>query len=110
MKKTSAPKKQSDDISDSAIIAEGWVPMDRKEMGIRERFYPESWEFFIRPATTQAIKNWLSVDESNLLQLNRVFNEIIKHCVKIVNGDTNASESYVFITSLEYSEILISEK
>lgn len=91
LKKTSAPKKHSDDISDSAIIAEGWVPIDRKEMGIRERFYPESWEFFIRPATTQAIKNWLSVDESNLLQLNRVFNEIIKHCVKIVNGDTNVS-------------------
>lgn len=76
-------------LEQSADIAEGWVPVDRREMGVRSQFYPEDWEFYIRAATVQAIKNWISVDEDNLFQLNKVFNEICKLCVKIkkANGE-----------------------
>lgn len=67
-------------------IAEGWIPIDREELGKRSMFYPGDWEFSIRPATVQAIKNWTSVDEENPEELNKVFNEIIRLCVKIQDG------------------------
>lgn len=79
-------KKEHEKNDKSTPISEGWVPIDREELGIRSIFYPESWQFYIRPATTAAIKNWTSIDEERPDQVNRVFNEIIRACVKI---DTN---------------------
>lgn len=64
-------------------ISGGWIPINRDDMGIRSMFYPASWEFFVKPATMQAIKNWTSIDESRPDQVNKVFDEIIKQCVKI---------------------------
>lgn len=72
-------------------ITEGWVPFDRDELGERSKFYPETWEFYIRPATVEAIKNWMAIDEENLLQLNHTFSEIVKFCVKIKNGSDTVS-------------------
>ena len=70
-----------------APISDGWIPIDRKELGFRSDYYPESWEFYIRPATVQAIKNWTAIDEERPDVVNNVFNEIIKTCVKIVPTD-----------------------
>lgn len=70
-------------------ISQGWIPIDREEMGKRSIYYPEEWEFYIRPATVQAIKNWTSIDEERPEVVNNVFNDIIKTCVKI---DTKSSE------------------
>ena len=61
---------------DSSPISQGWIPIDREEMGMRSTFYPESWEFMIRPATVQAIKNWTAIDEERPDVMNSVFNEI----------------------------------
>ena len=66
-----------------AEISSGWIPVDREEMGIRSTFYPSEWKFFIKPATMQAIKNWTAIDESRTDQVYKVFDEIIKQCVKI---------------------------
>ena len=68
-------------------ISDGWIPVDKEEMGIRAMFYPESWEFSIRPATVQAIKNWTAIDEERPDVVNKVFNDIIRSCVKIDTGD-----------------------
>lgn len=70
-------------------ISQGWIPIDRNEMGKRSAYYPEEWEFYIRPATVQAIKNWTSIDEERPEVVNSVFNDIIKTCVKI---DTKSQE------------------
>lgn len=70
-------------------ISQGWIPIDREEMGIRSQFYPDGWEFYIRPATVQAIKNWTAIDEERADVLNNVFNDIIKTCVKI---DTHSDQ------------------
>lgn len=77
--------------SNEAIISEGYIPIDRKDMGIRSLFYPESWQFYIRPATVGAIKNWTSVDESRADQLNKVFNDIVKASVKIETGTSEGA-------------------
>lgn len=74
---------------EEANVASGWIPINREEMGIRSMFYPEEWEFFVKPATVQAIKNWTSIDEERLDQVNKVFNEVIKMCVKI---DTHSKD------------------
>ena len=42
-------------------LGDGWIPIDRDEMGKRSIFYQEGWEFYIRPATVQAIKNWTAL-------------------------------------------------
>lgn len=75
----------------SAPISDGWIPINREEMGIRSQFYDDSWEFYIRPATVQAIKNWTAVDEERADVMNNTFNEIIKTCVKIVSPSGNVS-------------------
>ena len=67
-------------------VSTGWVPINREDMGIRSQFYPESWQFFVKPATVKAIKNWTAIDESRPDQVNKVFNEIIRQCVKIDTG------------------------
>lgn len=64
-------------------VKDGWIPIDRGEMGIRSQFYPEDWQFRIKPASVEAIKNWSSIDEENLSVINNVMNEIIKTCVSI---------------------------
>lgn len=78
LKMTSGNQSES-----SNMIADGWIPIDRKEMGMRSMFYPEEWEFRVRPANVEAIKNWSSIDESNVGVTNKVFNEIVKLCFSI---------------------------
>lgn len=73
---------------ETAPIASGWIPLNKDEMGKRAQFYPDSYEFYIKPATVQAIKNWTAIDEERPDILNKVFNEIIKTCIKITdNGE-----------------------
>lgn len=84
-------RKHTTEINQETSISEGWIPINRDEMGIRSIFYPEMWEFYIRPATVQAIKNWTAIDEERPDVLNNVFNDIIKTCVKInTNSDKGA--------------------
>lgn len=66
-----------------AEISSGWIPVNKDDMGIRGAFYDPAWEFSIKPATMKAIKNWTAIDENRPDQVNKVFNEIIKQCVKI---------------------------
>lgn len=80
-----------EDLAPVASISGGWIPLDRSTMGKRSDFYPESWEFMIRPATVQAIKNWTAIDETRLDQVNKVFNDIIRTCVKINTHDTKGA-------------------
>ena len=78
-------RERKADLAETSI-ADGWIPLDRSELGKRSLFYPDDWEFSIRPATVQAIKNWTSVDEENPEELNKVFNEIIRLCVRMTDG------------------------
>ena len=82
-------------VSEDVSISEGWVPIVREQMGIRSEFYPEDWDFYIRPATVQAIKNWIGIDEKNALQMNNTFDEIIKMCVRIKEGQQLISWSHI---------------
>jgi hypothetical protein len=81
-------KKMKEDV-ETIEVSSGWIPIDRETMGIRSQFYPEDWEFFVKPATMKAIKNWTAIDESRPDQVNKVFNEIIRQCVKI---DTHSAQ------------------
>ena len=83
--------KQLKEEAEIVQISTGWVPVSREDMGIRSMFYPSDWEFFVKPATMKAIKNWTAIDESRPDQVNRVFNEIIKQCVKIDTHDAKGA-------------------
>lgn len=74
-----------------ASISQGWIPINKEEMGQRAMFYPESWQFYIRPATVQAIKNWTAIDEERPDVVNKVFNDIIKSCVKIETNEAQGA-------------------
>lgn len=80
-------RKHNEQQRETVMVKDGWIPIDRNEMGKRSQFYPESWEFFIRPANVQAIKNWTAIDEERADVVNNVLNEIIKTCVKIDSHD-----------------------
>lgn len=66
-------------------IGNGWIPIDKYEMGARAQFYPTDWQFRVKPATVLAIRNWASIDEENLAAVNNVMNEIIKTCVSVTS-------------------------
>lgn len=66
-------------------IGNGWIPIDKYEMGTRAQFYPADWQFRVKPATVLAIRNWASIDEENLVAVNNVMNEIIKTCVSVTS-------------------------
>ena len=76
--------RKKHDLAFEGDIMTGWIPIDRNEMGVRSQFYPSDWEFRIKPATVEAIKNWSSIDEENIAVTNNVFNEIMKACISIV--------------------------
>ena len=73
-----------DKIGDKIEIREGWIDVDKRLLGKRADFYPEDWEFRIRPATVEAIRNWSNIDDENPNSVDDVFNEIIKNCLGIV--------------------------
>lgn len=71
------------DYGKSNDIREGWIPIDRGMLGTRSQFYPLDWEFRIKAASTEAIKNWSSIEEETSATINNVVNEILKTCVSI---------------------------
>lgn len=80
-------REEREERRNAVNIGDGWIPVDRTEMGVRSDFYPPEWEFFVKPATVMAIKNWVAVNEERTDQVNNVLNEIIRTSVKInTNG------------------------
>ena len=70
-------------IGSNAELREGWMTVDRGLLGARTVFYPEDWEFRIKPATVEAIRNWSTIDEENPNSIDIVFDEILKSCLAI---------------------------
>ena len=75
--------KIGENIFEKNEIREGWIPVDKALLGQRAIYYPEDWEFKIRPATVEAIRNWSNIDDENVNSVDEVFNEIIKSCLSI---------------------------
>lgn len=75
--------KIGEKISSQTEIRDGWMFVDRALLKERDVFYPDDWQFKIRPATVEAIKNWSVVDETNPNSIDTVFDEIIKNCLSI---------------------------
>lgn len=91
-------------ILQNTSVRDGWMSVDRELLGERSQFYPEDWEFYIRPATVEAIRNWSTVDEENSLNVVDVFNEILKSCLSIKTptgpkpwNEINAWDRFFFI-------------
>ena len=76
-------------------INKGWVPVDRTEMGIRSMFYPESYSFRVKQATTDDIKNWSSIDEKNIIQVNDALNDIMHQCVAIYDNGVKKTWEHI---------------
>jgi len=68
-------------------IGDGWIPVDKSILGDRAIYYPDDWQFRIRPATVEAIRNWSTIDEENINVIDNVFNEVLKSCLSIYTED-----------------------
>ena len=79
--------KIGDEISHKAEIRDGWIDIDKSLLGERALFYPEDWQFRVRPATVEAIRNWSMIDDENPLSVDDVFNEVLKSCIAIVTPE-----------------------
>ena len=96
--------KVGESIYDNADIRAGWIPVDKNLLGERAMFYPDDWEFRIRPATVEAIRNWSTIDDENANSVNNVFNEVMKSCFSIMTPtgplpwyNINAWDRFFFI-------------
>ena len=78
--------KIGEKIGSQTEIRDGWMFVDRALLKERDVFYPEDWQFKIRPATVEAIKNWSVVDEDNPNSIDTVFDEILKSCLSITTS------------------------
>ena len=78
--------KVGEKIGSKTEIRDGWIFVDRDLLKERNVFYPEDWQFKIRPATVEAIKNWSVIDENNPNSVDTVFDEIIKNCLSITTS------------------------
>ena len=87
--KTEHLTKVGENISNTALIKDGWLTVDRTLLGERNVFYPSDWEFRIKPATVEAIRNWSTLDENNLNSIDTVFNEMLKECLSITTNTGN---------------------
>lgn len=72
-----------DTLQHTNEIREGWIPVDEKLLGDRMKFYPKDWKFRIRPATVEAIRNWSTIDDQNIISVDDAFNEVLKSCLSI---------------------------
>jgi len=76
-------------IGQNVEVRDGWMDVDKRLLGDRVKFYPEDWQFKIRPATVEAIRNWSTIDDENPNSVDDVFNEILKYCLTIVTPTGN---------------------
>ena len=74
-------------IQDTAELREGWITINKDVLGERALFYPDDWEFKIRPATVEAIRNWSTINEDDINAIDNVFNEVLKSCLSISTVD-----------------------
>jgi hypothetical protein len=70
-------------IGENTEYRDGWLNVPKSVLGDRAKFYPEEWEFKIRPATVDTIKSWSTLDDENANSIDDVFNEILKTCLSI---------------------------
>ena len=101
--------RTGDNIFVNAELREGWIPVDREQMGLRSYFYPQEWEFRIRPATVEAIRNWSNMDDSNVLVMDTVLNEVLKACLSIITPQGQIPWSNVNSWDRLYFLLLIRE-
>lgn len=95
-------------ITQNADIRDGWMEVDKALLGDRVKFYRNDWQFRIRPATVEAIRNWSTIDDENAGSVDRVFNEIMKSCfaIQTATGPTpwyniNAWDRFFFILLIQ---------
>jgi len=70
-------------------VRDGWNPIPRAALGERAKFYPEDWQFYVKSATVEAIKNWSAIDEEQADSVNSTLDEIIRSCVSIKTSAGN---------------------
>ena len=100
-------------IGQNVEVRDGWMDVDKRLLGDRAIFYPEEWQFKIRPATVEAIRNWSTIDDENPNSVDDVFNEILKYCLTIVTptgnlpwGNLRSWDRFFFVLLIrEYSMI-----
>lgn len=103
--------KTGEHIATHADIREGWIDVNKNLLGDRAKFYPEDWQFRIRPASVEAIRNWSTIDDENPNSVDDVFNEILKSCLSIKTatgmvpwGNVNSWDRFFFLLLIrEYS-------
>lgn len=100
-------------IRQTSEFRDGWIDVDKRLLGDRAMFYPEDWQFRIRPANVEAIRNWSAIDDENALSIDDVFNEILKSCLSIITpngpipwGNIRSWDRFYFILLIrEYTFI-----
>ena len=76
-----------DEIGGRSDFMDGWIDVDPVLLGERLYYYPEGWQFRIRPATVEAIRNWSMINDENAMSVDDVFTEVLKSCLSIMTPE-----------------------
>jgi hypothetical protein len=80
---TPTATKLGENVLENVEAREGWIMIDKSALGERVIFYPKDWQFKVRPATVEAIRNWSTIDDQNANSIDDALNEILKSCLSI---------------------------
>lgn len=86
--------------ADAPMIPNGYKEVHIEDLPSKGRFYPVGMQVLIKAATTRDIEHWSTMDERDLIDVERHYNDILATCVKI-NGVGRA---------MNYKDILEADK
>lgn len=69
-------------ISNDLTISIGYTPLDLSKMPSQGKFYPNGTSIQIRSAKAMEIEHWSTMNESDPIDVEMHFNDILKSCMK----------------------------
>jgi len=87
----------------------GWQKLPIKDLPTKGLFYPEGTEIAIRSATTNEVKHWSTLQETNISLLDDMLNYIIERCVTYKTPDIHSSWKDIKEVDRFYILLAISE-
>lgn len=82
-------ESDSADKNKEVIDTLGWQDIARKDIPYQGMLYPESYKFQVLPAATKDIRQYSSLDETNIISVSDALNRMIRTNVRIIDTADN---------------------
>ena len=75
----------------NAKVSMGYIPLNVSEFPSRGRFYSPGFKISMRAASVREIRDFSTVDETNVFDVDDKLNNILVSCVNVMHGNSKGS-------------------